>query len=173
MSITISPSHLITGFTTSCPTNSPQVELVHLPLEDSALGVHKVSKGTSHKLVRLPVAQYVNSEQLEERKEEQDGVWEAFFPKGSINPGNKTAPPGGFGFYLSGGDAFTKALKESVNKGEVVDVIMGYEVFFEEGWQWGKGGKLPGICTSVLYSLISMRQDAKKEYSQRMIILSY
>lgn len=141
-----SSSRLITGFTTSRSPHPTQPGLTHLPLEDFALGVHKVSKGTSHKLV---AAHATGSEQ---REEGESSVWEAFFPEGSVNPGNKHAPLGGFGFYLSGGEGFAKALKESVGRagGEVVDVVMGYEVFFQEGWEWGKGGKLPGICTSPL-----------------------
>lgn len=138
----ISATRVITGFTTSGSTQSTQGgPLAHILLEDSALGVHKISKGTSHKLV-------TTHDHTDERQ--GDRAWEAFFPKGSINPGNKNAPMGGFGFYMSGGESFAKALKDSTGRGEVVDVVMGYEVLFEEGWEWGKGGKLPGICTSSI-----------------------
>lgn len=57
-----------------------------------------------------------------------------FYPKGSINPGNNAAPNGGADFYASPLD-----LSDSRN------VSMEYSVFFPEGFQWVKGGKLPGL----------------------------
>lgn len=150
---TTNSEHLITAFTTSFSSH-PTERLSRLTLEDSVLGVHKVSKGTRHALVHAPRA--ITSRSLQNQPDqdgsadEREKVWEAFFPRGSINPGNKQAPSGGFGFYLNGGEKFVKALKDHAARGDVVDIIMGYDVFFEEGWEWGKGGKLPGICTSVL-----------------------
>ncbi len=72
-------------------------------------------------------------------------AWEAVFPKGSINPGNKTNPHGGFGFYLRGPAQFAEALKGLEGHAEVV---FAYSVLFEEGFEFVKGGKLPGICKS-------------------------
>ncbi|OBZ65906.1 hypothetical protein A0H81_14112 [Grifola frondosa] len=94
-------------------------DIARIPLNDTALGVHKVSSGTTH-----PVAT---------------------FPQGSINPGNKHAPAGGLGFYLHGPNGFAKHLKDHVPK----EVLMSYDVMFEEGWDWRKGGKLPGIYGGV------------------------
>ncbi|TFK65183.1 hypothetical protein BDN72DRAFT_845832 [Pluteus cervinus] len=69
-------------------------------------------------------------------------AWEAFYPKGSINP---NAPlPGGFSFYLSGPTAFANALSDGAT-----EVILSYRVMLETEWEWVKGGKLPGIFGGV------------------------
>lgn len=67
-------------------------------------------------------------------------AWEAFYPTGSINPNG--AIKGGFGFYMKGPKAFEQALERK----DAVEVICGYEVMFEDGFEWVKGGKLPGVC---------------------------
>lgn len=134
-------SRVIAGFTTS---SSPAESATHLPLDDSALGVHKTTKSTPHRLVSFPSSG---------RQADEGYAWEAFYPKGSINPGNKNAPAGGFGFYLNGGDAFVNALKETVGKGDTVDIVMGYDIFFERDWEWAKGGKLSGMCTFIFSSV--------------------
>ena len=127
-------SRVLLGFTTSNLVASPNISVV--PLSDKALGVHKVTHSTTHNLVQPPVPVNDDPSQL---------AWEAVFSEGSINPGNKTAPPGGFGFYLRGPPAFAEALGDPAINGEVV---MGYDVLFEEGFHFQKGGKLPGICRS-------------------------
>ncbi|KAG8966867.1 hypothetical protein FRC03_011188 [Tulasnella sp. 419] len=58
----------------------------------------------------------------------------AFFKKGSINPGNKNAPAPPLSFYAAG----PKSLEGD-------HVIFSYSVFFEEGFAFNKGGKLPGL----------------------------
>lgn len=136
----VPPSHIVAGFTTS-----PLITLhnvVHVALADAALGVHKVSGQTTHRVVTLPGAR--SDEQRD--KDEDRQAWEACFPAGSINPGNKHAPAGGFGFYLRGPPAFHDMLRRTDADG--TEVLMSYEVLFEAGWDWRKGGKLPGICAS-------------------------
>jgi hypothetical protein len=106
-------------------------------LDDSKLGVHKVTSRTSHRVVvpPLPVETVTSS---------TDGglpavAWEAFYPKGSINP---SAPiPGGFGFYCSGTADFASALQAGAT-----NVIVSYRMMLQSDWEWVKGGKLPGIC---------------------------
>ncbi|KAI0073586.1 hypothetical protein K474DRAFT_1666433 [Panus rudis PR-1116 ss-1] len=120
------------GFSTvlSLTHDIPQVSYV--PFDDHALGVHKVTSRTTHNVVKPPISDEQHTE-----------AWEAIFHKGSINPGNKEAPPGGFGFYLRGPDEFSGKLRESD------EVLFSYEVLFEPGWIWQKGGKLPGIYGGV------------------------
>src|ERR1700753_763748 len=85
------------GFS-ACPSlTRTNVEIVSL--EDEALGVHKVTSrnGTKHTLVVPPPAAITRPDVM---IPDPPLAWEAFYPKGSINP---TAPiPGGFGFYLAG-----------------------------------------------------------------------
>lgn len=75
----------------------------------------------------------------------------AFFPQGSINPGNAAAPRGGFSFYSTG-----PTWGASLNKGDssqtfqqnlyqAKEIVFGYSVFFQDGFQFQKGGKLPGV----------------------------
>ena len=77
-------------------------------------------------------------------------AWEAIFPAGSINPGNRMSPHGGFGLYLHGPMRFAEALKGLEGHAEVVFT---YSVLFEEGFEFVKGGKLPGICESLFISV--------------------
>lgn len=122
----VSPSSILFGFTTNhnrLPTH-PQIVQVQIS-EDSALGVHKIS----------------HPDILKHSTVVKDGrlAWEALYPRGSINPGG--AIKGGFGLYLAGPDAFARALNDHAR-----EVVIGYEVYFEIGFEWAKGGKLPGIC---------------------------
>lgn len=57
-----------------------------------------------------------------------------FYPKGSINPSNESAPKGGAGFYING--RIPKNLTAA---------CLQYSVYFPEGFEFGKGGKLPGL----------------------------
>ncbi|TCD66231.1 hypothetical protein EIP91_001634 [Steccherinum ochraceum] len=133
------PSHLISsGFTTSPTAAADILNVALVPLLDSALGVHKVTSNTTHNVVSPPPSTKPDASDPSE-------AWEAFFPEGSINPGNKEAPRGGFGFYLRGPPQFSQSLKSTLPQ----EVIMSYVVMFEEGWMWQKGGKLPGIYGGV------------------------
>ncbi|OJT12174.1 hypothetical protein TRAPUB_11284 [Trametes pubescens] len=118
---TVSPSRVLLGFTTSNISNSPLISAV--PLTDKTLGVHKVASTTTHNLVRPPIPI------------DQD--------EAHINPGNKIVPAGGFGFYLRGPPDFAQALNDPATG--AVEVIFGYDVLFEEGFDFREGGKLPGI----------------------------
>ncbi|KAI0359309.1 hypothetical protein OH77DRAFT_1017373 [Trametes cingulata] len=124
-------ARILTGFTTSNLVISPLISTV--ALSDKELGVHKVTSRTTHRVVEPPVPV---------QGDEGQRAWEAVFPEGSINPGNSTAPPGGFGFCLRGPPDFARALGDVDTSREVV---MGYDVLFEDGFDFRKGGKLPGI----------------------------
>jgi hypothetical protein len=115
------------AWTTSSKIDKPGVEI--LQLDDHELQVHKVASSTSHRLVSPPNG--VGPAAL-------SAAWEAFYPKGSINP--KNSIPGGFGFYLSGPSQFQAGL------GTANEVLFSYSVMFDNGWDFVKGGKLPGIC---------------------------
>jgi hypothetical protein len=45
------------------------------------------------------------------------------------------------GFYLGGPKEIEASLEQSAT-----EAVFGYRVMFENGWDWVKGGKLPGIC---------------------------
>ena len=115
------------AWTTCSNVDTPGIEI--LPLDDRKIQVHKVTASTSHHLVSPsggigPVS--------------PDTAWEAFYPKGSINP--QGSIPGGFGFYLSGPPEFQSGLRTAN------EVLFSYSVLFHGEWDFVKGGKLPGIC---------------------------
>lgn len=120
------------GFTTARLQSHPD-GILQVPLADKALGVHKSGSKVPHKLVCPPPPQAV----IDVERPPQI-AWEAFFPKGSINPAGEI--PGGFGFYMSGPADFATRLDSAT------EVLFSYRVMFEEGWEWVKGGKLPGAC---------------------------
>ncbi|KAJ7845417.1 polysaccharide lyase family 14 protein [Mycena olivaceomarginata] len=147
-------SHLIpvdtfqSGFT-ACPSLVlPQIEPV--ALKDSDLGVHKVTSRTNHPLVVPPPAEGSDADWPTPVL-----AWEAFYPKGSINP---SAPiPGGFGFYLSGPSAFASKLESGATH-----VVLSYRMMLQCDWEWVKGGKLPGIFGGegdFSYACTGGRQD--------------
>ncbi|EKM53815.1 polysaccharide lyase family 14 protein, partial [Phanerochaete carnosa HHB-10118-sp] len=113
--------------TVSGLTTAPAVSLAHVAhvaLFDSKLGIHKVSRH-SHNVVIPPYTDAAHPT-----------AWEAVFAQDSINPRNKMAPPGGFGFYIHGPETWQHKLKR---RGEWQEVIMSYEVLFEDGWKWQRG----------------------------------
>ncbi|KAF9453663.1 polysaccharide lyase family 14 protein, partial [Macrolepiota fuliginosa MF-IS2] len=59
----------------------------------------------------------------------------AHYPKGSYNFGHQ--PEGGFSFYAPG--------PESVDLSTAKEATFGYSVYFPDGFDFQKGGKLPGI----------------------------
>jgi hypothetical protein len=130
--------HFLNGFTSS-PVHLPH--LVHVSLEDDELGIHKRTKRTKYPLVVPPLAPAVDP------SVPPPGLaWEAFYPEGSIDP--KGDRPGGFGFYLSGPPGFSERLADAN------EVVFSYRMMLQEGWEWMKGGKLPGICRyriSIVY----------------------
>lgn len=128
----VQTSRILAGFTTSAMVNKPNV--VYVDLSDKALGVHKVSSRTTHNLVTPPIMPYPSAE--------HNGIteaWEALYPEGSINPGNKEHPLGGFGFYLRGPPEFASILKQGAS-----EVLLSYSMAFESDFAWALGGKLPG-----------------------------
>ena len=127
------------AFTTaSLPHNEHDPRISEVKLSDSSLGVHKTNPRHPHHVVNPPPPS--TSCSILPPQE----AWEAFYPKGSINPSG--AIFGGFGFYLSGPPEFATGL-ESAN-----EVVMSYRVMFEDEWEWVKGGKIPGICEFVCTS---------------------
>jgi len=115
------------AWTTCSEIEKPGVEI--LPLDDHKLQVHKVTHSTSHHLVSPPISVGSAAPNV---------AWEAFYPKGSINP--KNSIPGGFGFYLSGPPEFLAGLRTAN------EVLFSYSVMFDKEWDFVKGGKLPGMC---------------------------
>lgn len=124
------------GFTTCVHLKDVDDRLVHVPLGDKVLGVHKVSSRTKHEIVSPPAPRHSSSSTA---LPPPTLAWEAFYPKGSINPGGEIV--GGFSFYLSGPNAFASQLKEGAK-----EVLMSYRMMLEKDWEWVKGGKFPGFC---------------------------
>lgn len=89
-------------------------------LSDDTLRPTKDMKKLSHDITKAP-----------DGKE----AMEAVYPRGSMNPGND--PAGGISFYAPG--------PEDVDLTSAKEVTFGYSVFFEDGFDWVKGGKLPGV----------------------------
>ncbi|KAG5641309.1 hypothetical protein DXG03_005542 [Asterophora parasitica] len=148
------------GFTTSAHLKSTlpssvAAHLTHVSLTDSALGVHKSSSRTPHHLVTPPHS----SHKASDGQPDPEKAWEARYPKGSINPSGTI--PGGFGFYLTGPSDFKEALEKGSGAKEVV---FGYRMMLEPGWEWVKGGKLPGVYGGVgdqAYGCTGGRQDQR------------
>ncbi|KAJ6624152.1 hypothetical protein B0H10DRAFT_2174541 [Mycena sp. CBHHK59/15] len=152
-------SHLIPvdgfqlGFT-SCPSLMlEQIERVELG--DKELGVHKVTSRTKHLLVAPPPPASVASTSGNASWPAPSLAWEAFYPRGSLNP---SAPiPGGFGFYLSGPAAFASRLEVGATH-----ALISYRMMLQSDWEWVKGGKLPGIFGGegdFSYACTGGRQD--------------
>jgi hypothetical protein len=128
-------SEFQSGFTTSTAISDHRIE--NVDLDDKQLGVHKSSSRTPHRLVTPPATSLPAPCELPSPAK----AWEAFYPKGSINP--KASIPGGFGFYLSGPTSFSDKLANGAT-----EVIFSYRMMLQSGWEWAKGGKLPGVCES-------------------------
>ncbi|KAH7911904.1 polysaccharide lyase family 14 protein [Hygrophoropsis aurantiaca] len=91
-----------------------------LPLSDETLNPTNVLKELAHPYVAAP-----------------DGKlgMKAFYPKGSYTLTRE--PKGGISFYAPGPD--------NVDLTTAKEATLGYSVFFEEGFGWQLGGKLPGL----------------------------
>ncbi|KAG7444918.1 uncharacterized protein BT62DRAFT_198879 [Guyanagaster necrorhizus] len=135
--IPVPSSRIHKGFTSSSSLarSSGNANMKYVPLDDSALGVHKVFNRTSHNVVSPPAPSRPNPDD----GEHPEKAWEAVYPHGSINPSASVV--GGFSFYVAGPAGFLD--------GAVKEAIMGYRVMFQPGWEWAKGGKLPGIFGGV------------------------
>jgi hypothetical protein len=66
----------------------------------------------------------------------------AHYPAGSYSPG-ADAPRGGLSFYAPG--------PQDVDLTNAKEATFGYSVFFPQGFDFVRGGKLPGFCKSVLH----------------------
>lgn len=92
-----------------------------LPIDDATFRSVNILSGTTRRVLTAP-----------------DGVvsMEAFYPSGSYNPSH--TPRGGFSFYAPGpGDVDLTTAREAT---------FAYTVLFPAGFDWVKGGKLPGFC---------------------------
>ncbi|KAG2359435.1 polysaccharide lyase family 14 protein [Suillus spraguei] len=125
------------GFTTFSPSPASiaKPDVILVPLADSPLGVHKITRSLTHEVVCPPPSLHPSSD-------DPQLAWEAKYPKGSCSP--KTKIPGGFGFYLGGPKEITSLLDQGAK-----EAVFGYRVMFKKGWEWVKGGKLPGIYGGV------------------------
>ncbi|KAG9035943.1 hypothetical protein FRB95_010151 [Tulasnella sp. JGI-2019a] len=121
------PCAIQSGFTSAPQSISlDRHRLTYVPLSDAALNVTKASAGTSHEIVdNLPLTSPGTQ------------AWRAIFPEGSINPANKIAPKGGFGFYMGGPSA-------NLSFENATEILLSYAVYFEPGFEFVRGGKLPG-----------------------------
>ncbi|KAI0264193.1 hypothetical protein BC834DRAFT_884177 [Gloeopeniophorella convolvens] len=133
---------ILVGFTTN--HNLPaRPQIAHVPIsKDSALGVHKVN---NPKILLHPTVHVHDRD-----------AWEALYPKGSINPTGVVK--GGFGFYLAGPKAFADAMAAGAR-----EAVVGYEMLFEDGFQWAKGGKLPGVYGGIGDSAYSCTGGRKED----------
>ena len=98
-----------------------------LPLADSTFRPHNQITALAHPYVDAP-----------------DGElsMQAFFPAGSYNFQN--SPQGGFSFYAPG--------PASVDLTTAKEATFGFTTYFPSGFDFVKGGKIPGLCTLTLYS---------------------
>jgi hypothetical protein len=92
-----------------------------LPLDDNTFRPTKEITALKHPYVNAP-----------------DGElsMQAFFPAGSYNFQN--SPQGGFSFYAPG--------PSSVDLTTAKEVTFGYTAYFPAGFDFVKGGKVPGLC---------------------------
>lgn len=95
-----------------------------LPLTDSTFRPHNQITALQHPYVDAP-----------------DGElsMQAYFPAGSYNFQN--SPQGGFSFYAPG--------PTSVDLTTAKEATLGYTAYFPAGFDFVKGGKVPGLCTSL------------------------
>ncbi|KAF7975433.1 hypothetical protein HWV62_9561 [Athelia sp. TMB] len=147
------------GFTTAGWEGGFQ-NITHIPLADKPLGVHKSGGQLPHNVVfPPPPLALADGETLPQL------AWESFFPQGSINPAGDVK--GGFGFYLTGPPGFAARLETAT------EALFSYKVMFEDGFEWVKGGKLPGAFGGVgdaSYRCSGGRQDDRcKCFSLRLM----
>ncbi|EJD40865.1 hypothetical protein AURDEDRAFT_115727 [Auricularia subglabra TFB-10046 SS5] len=114
-----------TGFTTLpedqiVPQNG---DVLRVELSDNALKVKKVMSGVTHDIV--PALGDAPPGTL---------AYQANYPKGSYNPSG--TPRGGIGFYTGSPDGFSFE--------DATEIVFSYAVYFQPGFMFNKGGKLPG-----------------------------
>lgn len=96
-------------------------------LSDAALGVVKVTANLTHNVVAAPGTAPANTK-----------AWQALYPKGSYSPSATDAPRGGIGLYYPGPAGANWSDPASTQ------ILFSYGVYFPTGFQFVKGGKLPG-----------------------------
>lgn len=101
-------------------TTSPSISGA-LPLADSTFRPHNQISALKHPYVNAPDGEY---------------SMEAYYPAGSYNFDN--SPQGGFSFYAPG--------PANVDLTTAKEATFGYTTYFPAGYQFVKGGKLPGLC---------------------------
>lgn len=92
-----------------------------LPLSDATFRPNSVLKALSHPYVNAPDGQL---------------SMQATYPEGSYNFQHQ--PLGGISFYAPG--------PASLDLTTAKEITLGYTVYFEEGFEFNIGGKLPGVC---------------------------
>ena len=97
-----------------------------LPLSDATFRPTKDIKDLTHDTVTAP-----------------DGVQsiQSHYPKGSFKP--SATPRGGISFYAPG--------PTNVDLTTAKEATLSYSVLFEDGFEFVKGGKLPGLCAYLLH----------------------
>lgn len=93
-----------------------------VPLNDNTLNPRNITSGLKHPFVTGPGGK---------------PSMKATYPEGSFN--FKHTPRGGIGFYAPG--------PSRVDWDTAKEVTLGYSIYFEAGFEWNLGGKLPGLCT--------------------------
>ncbi|EJD54658.1 hypothetical protein AURDEDRAFT_110207 [Auricularia subglabra TFB-10046 SS5] len=118
-------------------------------LDDAPLGVIKISRGLNHTLVDAPGDAPAGTK-----------AWQINYPKGSYNPSADDAVRGGIGFYFpgpTGHDWSDPATNE---------ILFSYAVYFPAGFNFVKGGKLPGpyggATEDEAYACSGGRQDDRE-----------
>ena len=98
-----------------------------LPISDTTFRPTKGNKALTHDTVTSP-------------EPNSRPAMLAIFPKGCHS---HSQTKGGFSFYAPG--------PQSVDLTTAKEVTFGYSVMFEHGFQFNKGGKLPGLCGSLSF----------------------
>ncbi|KZO90376.1 polysaccharide lyase family 14 protein [Calocera viscosa TUFC12733] len=113
------------AWSTSAPfTNAPE-NVNFVELNDESLRSTKIASSTlRHTLVPAPPG-----------LSNEEHAFRADYPKGSINPQGPVK--GGFSFYAPG------PMQHELEGAK--EVILSYAVMFQDGFQFRKGGKLPGL----------------------------
>lgn len=95
-----------------------------LPLADSTFRPFDEITSLSHDYVDAPDGQL---------------SMQAYYPAGSYN--FQHSPQGGFSFYAPG--------PSSVNLEDAKEATFSYSVYFPHGFDFVKGGKMPGLCKCI------------------------
>ena len=101
-----------------------------LPIDDEVFRSVNILSNTTRRVLEAP-----------------DGIvsLEGFYPNGSYTFTHD--PRGGFSFYAPG--------PEDVDLTAAKEATFAYTILFPEGYEWVKGGKLPGFCTYMHSSFTS------------------